>query len=118
MTLPVDDAEQLPCKVVLASTSAKSLLNEVQIGVAQAKTQLRLVGFLANDDPAARMYAGWTAKTCTDNGFAFDLLTITRESIEERLLEVNTDPSAHGIIVYYPIFGNRQDKYLQNILSL
>ena len=41
--------------------------------MAEVKTELvalgrkpLLVGFLANTDPAAKMYADWTNKTCTD----------------------------------------------------
>lgn len=117
MTPSVADVDQLPCKVVLASTIARTLLNEVQAGVTQTTTQPRLVGFLANNDPPAQMYADWTSKACAENGFAFDLRTVTRDSIEEHLLEANNDTAVHGIIVYYPIFRNRQDQYLQNIVS-
>jgi methylenetetrahydrofolate dehydrogenase (NAD+) len=54
------------CKVVLAGSIAKSLLAEVQDGLQELEHPPRLVGFLANQDPAARMYADWTAKTCKE----------------------------------------------------
>ena len=55
-----------PCKTVLAGTVAKGLLSEVNEGLSKLSKAPHLVGFLANTDPAARMYADWTAKTCRE----------------------------------------------------
>ena len=38
-----------------------------------------------------------------------------REELESRLIEANNDQAIDGVIVYYPIFNNRQDQYLQQI---
>jgi methylenetetrahydrofolate dehydrogenase (NAD+) len=54
------------CKVVLAKNIANGLLAEVQEGLKTLDKKPHLVGFLANDDPAARMYADWTEKTCLE----------------------------------------------------
>ncbi len=54
------------CKVVLAGTVAKNLLAEIAEGLQQLDKPPLLVGFLANIDPAARMYADWTARTCNE----------------------------------------------------
>lgn len=54
------------CKVVLASSIAKQLTAQVQSDVKALGQAPRLHGFLANQDPAARMYADWTAKTCKE----------------------------------------------------
>lgn len=54
------------CKVVLAKGIAKALLDEVQTGLSKLDSVPRLVGFLANGDPAAEMYADWSAKTCIE----------------------------------------------------
>jgi methylenetetrahydrofolate dehydrogenase (NAD+) len=54
------------CKVVLAANIAKKLAAEVADGLAKLDRKPHLVGFLANKDPAARMYADWTGKTCID----------------------------------------------------
>lgn len=54
------------CKVVLAGTIAASLKAEVAEGLSKLVTSPLLVGFLANADPGAKMYANWTAKTCTE----------------------------------------------------
>ncbi|TVY51045.1 Methylenetetrahydrofolate dehydrogenase [NAD(+)] [Lachnellula cervina] len=108
------------CKVFLAGTIARGLLAEVAEGLSKLDTKPRLVGFLANDDPAARMYADWSAKTCIENGFDFDLRIVGKEEIEERILAANTDSTVHGIIVYYPIFPrpSGQDRYIQQIVAL
>ncbi|KAH9878926.1 NAD-dependent 5,10-methylenetetrahydrafolate dehydrogenase [Plenodomus biglobosus] len=112
-------AEEKPnCKVILANNIAKSLLEEVRDGLSKIERKPLLVGFLSSADPAARVYAEWTGKTCVENGFAFDLREVDRELLEDRLIEANNDSSVDGIIVYYPIFGNRQDQYLQQIVSI
>ncbi|KAJ6257723.1 hypothetical protein Dda_7511 [Drechslerella dactyloides] len=54
------------CKVVLAGTIAKGLLEEVQASLKTLQHTPKLVGFLANSDPAARMYADWTARSCAE----------------------------------------------------
>ena len=54
------------CKVVLASTVAKELLVEVTDGLSRVVKPPLLVGFLANEDPAARKYAEWTDRTCRE----------------------------------------------------
>ncbi|KAF1829813.1 NAD(P)-binding protein [Decorospora gaudefroyi] len=110
--------DQPNCKVVLANNIAKSLLEEVRNGLTNIDGKPLLVGFLASPDPAARVYAEWTGKTCADNGFAFDLRQVDREQLEDRLIEANNDAAVDGIIVYYPIFGNRQDQYLQQIVAI
>jgi len=79
------NAAELPkaaqtCKVVLASAVAKGLLAEIQHhllemsdtgpggpdGVTFHNPVFKLVGFLANDDPAAKVYADFCAKTCVE----------------------------------------------------
>ena len=54
------------CKVVLAGSVAKGLLAEVAVGLSHLDNVPLLVGFLANTDPAARMYADWTGQTCKE----------------------------------------------------
>ncbi|KAL6720705.1 Methylenetetrahydrofolate dehydrogenase [NAD(+)] [Lecanora helva] len=103
------------CKVVLAATIAKDLLAEVTQGLATVKRAPLLVGFLANKDPAARKYAEWTGRTCQENGFKFQMREVDREELESSIISANEDELIDGIIVYYPIFGNRQDQYLQQI---
>jgi methylenetetrahydrofolate dehydrogenase (NAD+) len=51
------------------------------------------------------------------SGFAYELREVDREELEDALIDANNDPKVDGIMVYYPIFGNRQDQYLQQIVS-
>jgi methylenetetrahydrofolate dehydrogenase (NAD+) len=54
------------CKTILAGTIAKGLLSEVQAGLSKLDRQPHLLGILGNDDPAAKVYANWTQKTCKE----------------------------------------------------
>jgi methylenetetrahydrofolate dehydrogenase (NAD+) len=67
-----------------------------------------LVGFLANEDPAAMKYAEWTAKTCAETGVDFELRKVSKMDLEEKITEANEDKSVNGIMVYYPVFGGKQ----------
>ncbi|OQD73878.1 hypothetical protein PENDEC_c013G05451 [Penicillium decumbens] len=106
------------CKVILAKNVANGLLSEVQEGVKTLEKPPHLVGFLANNDPAALMYAQWTQKTCEEYGFKYSLREVSRDDIEGAILAANADNDVDGIIVYYPIFNNRQDQYLQQIVDV
>ncbi|KAJ3339836.1 hypothetical protein HDU93_007721 [Gonapodya sp. JEL0774] len=75
------------------------------------------VGFLGNDDPAARKYAKWTAKSCAEVGIRFELREVPRVELEDRIIDANVDPTVHGIMVYYPCFGPSIDQYLQNVVA-
>jgi methylenetetrahydrofolate dehydrogenase (NAD+) len=84
-----------------------------------------LVGLLANTDPAAKKYAEWTGKACIADGIRYELRTIDDPiDVEAALCDANDDPRVHGIIVYYPIFGQvesfsgeSQDDYLRDTVS-
>lgn len=104
-------------ETVLASTVAKSYIEEIKTGVEALDRSPVLVGFLANSDPAARMYADWTAKTAQSIGFAYELREVDKEDLEEAIISANEDDSVDGIMVYFPVFGGGQDQYLQQVLS-
>lgn len=78
-----------------------------------------LVGFLANDDPAAESYANWTKKTCEEMGFEYQLRRVqNKDFLEERIIEANNDDAVDGIMIYFPVFGDAQDQYLKQVISL
>lgn len=54
------------CKVVLAGHVAQSLMVEISTALERLEKPPLLVGFLANNDPAAKMYAEWTERTCNE----------------------------------------------------
>lgn len=68
----------------------------------------KLVGFLANEDPASIKYAECTSKTCEETGVIFELRKCNREELKDQIIEANEDDSVHGIMVYYPVFGDLQ----------
>jgi methylenetetrahydrofolate dehydrogenase (NAD+) len=84
-----------------------------------------LVGLLANTDPAAKKYAEWTGKACRADGLRYELRILNDPiDVEAALIDANDDPRVHGIIVYYPIFGQEesfsgasQDDYLRDTVS-
>ena len=84
-----------------------------------------MVGLLANKDPAAKQYAEWTGKACKNDGLRYELRMIDDPiDVENALIDANDDPDVHGIIVYYPIFGQEesfsgasQDDYLRDTVS-
>lgn len=84
-----------------------------------------LVGILANSDPSAIQYSEWTRKTLESDGFRYELRTLSDPiDVERELTRANDDPDVHGIIVYYPIFGQvesfsgtNQDDYLRDSIS-
>ena len=51
------------------------------------------------------------------SGFLFQLRRVHREDLEDQILATNQDDSVDGIIVYYPVFNDRQDQYLQQIVD-
>lgn len=76
-----------------------------------------MVGFLANEDPAAKRYAEWTARSCNETGVRFNLIKVHKDALEPNIIDANLDKDVNGIMVYYPIFGNHLDLYLQNRVS-
>lgn len=108
---------------------SKPFRNEIKQKVAALKKEgiesPLLVGLLANKDPAARKYAEWTGKACRADGLRYELRILDDPiEVESALIDANDDPRVHGIIVYYPIFGQQesfsgesQDDYLRDTVS-
>jgi methylenetetrahydrofolate dehydrogenase (NAD+) len=91
--------------------------SQIKEDIKERNIRPKLVGFLANEDPAAIKYADWTAKTCAETGVDFELRKTTKLELEEKITEANEDKSVNGIMVYYPVFGGKQDLYLQSCVS-
>lgn len=63
------------------------------------------------------MYANWTSKTCESLGFKYDLIEVNKNDLETALIKANKDDEVNGIMVYFPVFGDKQDQYLQQLIS-
>ncbi|KAI8384457.1 uncharacterized protein BYT42DRAFT_492662 [Radiomyces spectabilis] len=105
------------CKTVLASKVSASFRDQIKADIKERNIRPKLVGFLANEDPAAMKYAEWTSKTCAETGVEFELRKVDKQDLEEKITEANQDKSVNGIMVYYPVFGGKQDLYLQSCVS-
>ncbi|CAK9096137.1 Methylenetetrahydrofolate dehydrogenase [NAD(+)] [Durusdinium trenchii] len=95
----------------------------------------KLVGFLANTDPAAKKYAEWTGKAMSADNLRFELREVQESNLEdgrprqtlvvglgadskrlaamaspkdkEELEKANKEVGVDGIMIYYPVFGQR-----------
>jgi len=112
---------------VLADEVAKPFREEIQAAVRALPGGVgpKLVGFIANQDPAARKYAEWTEKAFTQDLLRFELRQVEEHELETKIEEANQDPDVSGIMIYYPVFGQRpsfhgpsQDDYLRDCVSL
>lgn len=65
-----------------------------------------LVGFLASDDPAAKAYARWTKRAFEADHLNFELREVKKTELINKLEEASEDKDVHGIMIYYPCFGN------------
>ncbi|KAJ3410880.1 hypothetical protein HDV05_003135 [Chytridiales sp. JEL 0842] len=108
----------MACKTILSAEVAASFINDLKVAISKAEEAPLLVGFLANDDPAAKKYAEWTKKTCEECGIRFEARECARQDLEDQLFEANKDKKVNGIMIYYPVFGGPQDAYLQNSVSV
>ena len=85
--------------------------------ITEFDSQVKLVSFLANNDPSAEQYAEVTKKSCARSGIVFELRKIGREELEDAVIAANNDDTIHGILVYYPVFGGGHDQYIQNCVN-
>lgn len=43
---------------------------------------------------------------------------MSKDGLEDAILEANANPGINGIMVYYPVFGGGQDRYIQELVAL
>ncbi|GAA5836160.1 hypothetical protein JCM11251_007385 [Rhodosporidiobolus azoricus] len=114
---------------VTGEAVAKPFRADLTSAVSALPVKPKLVGILANSSSPSRAYASWTAKACEAVGIEYELRevgivaegategTAEQGEVEEAILAANEDEAVNGIMVYYPIFGPRQDGYLQQAVS-
>eukprot|EP00440_Ansanella_granifera_P037049 gb/GFBE01040205.1/.p1 GENE.gb/GFBE01040205.1/~~gb/GFBE01040205.1/.p1 ORF type:complete len:333 (+),score=80.54 gb/GFBE01040205.1/:1-999(+) len=111
---------------VLADEVAAPFRQEIRDAVAKMEGGVgpKLVGFLANGDPAAKKYAEWTGKAFVADNLRFELREVQEGNLEEELEKANKEPGVDGIMIYYPVFGQRpsfhggsHDDYLRDTVS-
>ncbi|CAK9088749.1 unnamed protein product [Durusdinium trenchii] len=110
---------------VLADEVAAPFREEIREAVAtMGGVGPKLVGFLANTDPAAKKYAEWTGKAMSADNLRFELREVQESNLEEELEKANKEVGVDGIMIYYPVFGQRpsfhggsHDDYLRDTVS-
>lgn len=103
--------------LVSPSTVAARYRAEIKQEIRALGTQLKVVGFLAGDYGPSHTYANYTKEACEELGIAYELRQLPRLELEKAIAETNEDSSVHGIMLYYPIFGNEQDRYLKDVVD-
>ena len=98
-------------------TLAERYFHEAATDVAQCPKRPRVLGLIASTDKPSLAYARATKQRFLDVGMDYELEHQSRLDLEARILEANTDPSVHGIFVYFPVFGNQHDDYLRNLIT-
>ncbi|PWN24143.1 NAD(P)-binding protein [Microstroma glucosiphilum] len=132
-------SETNPGKLVSAAAIAKpfvdSITSQIESRVTSGKRRPRLVGILATPSPPSIAYAEWTKKACESVGMEFDIWRTwdqaegaeppseddkkpgLEDDVEDLIIAANADETVDGIMVYFPVFGGRQDTYLSQIIK-
>jgi methylenetetrahydrofolate dehydrogenase (NAD+) len=96
---------------------AEKYRNELKTKIANFETPLKVKGFIATDDKPSLSYANATKKAFEEIGFKYELKKVPRLSLESAILFANAEKETHGIFIYFPVFGNEEDKYLRNLVT-
>lgn len=103
--------------LVAPATVAARYRAEIRQEIRSLATPLKVVGFLSGDYGPSLTYAEYTRSACADLGIAYELRILPRLKLEQGIRQANDDPTVHGIMIYYPIFGNEQDRYLKDLVD-
>jgi len=103
--------------LVAPATVAARYRAEIRQEIRSLGTRLKVVGFLAGDYGPSLTYSGYTRSACEELGIAYELRCLPRLQLEQGIRQANADPAVHGIMIYYPVFGNEQDRYLKDLVD-
>jgi len=103
--------------LVTSEQVAARYRNEIRAELRALGYPLKVLGLLTGDYGPSHTYARYTRKACEDLGLSYDLRQVPRLELEAIILAANEDPAVHGIMVYYPVFGNEQDRYLKDLVD-
>ncbi|XP_063900963.1 uncharacterized protein LOC135120569 [Zophobas morio] len=90
--------------------------NKVRDVISGLKKKPAIVAFFANPDEGKIRIAESIKRACLKTGISFELSQVSKYDLEEEVLKANEDEAITGIIINYPVFGNRQDEYLKNVI--
>lgn len=103
--------------IIKAGEVAKAYRDQLSADVAQLGEQLTLVGFLATDQRPSHTYSTYVARACADVGVRYVERRVAPEALRDALVAANNDDGVHGIMVYYPIFGDARDRGFRELVS-
>ena len=96
---------------------AADFRNAVRAAVSALPEKLRLIGLIATESAPSLTYSNYTRAGCDDVGIEFELRHVSRLELETEIERANADPNAHGIMIYYPVFGTDRDRYLKDVVD-
>ena len=100
--------------VKVLSSKFKSELYEI---IQARKMQVNVIGLIASKDPASIKYAGYTASAAQGAGINYQLKETRAQDVVSVIKALNANTQIHGIIVYFPIFGDERDKEIKNEIA-
>ncbi|PLX88749.1 MAG: methylenetetrahydrofolate dehydrogenase [Desulfuromonas sp.] len=103
--------------LVASKTVAARYRAEIKNEIRLLDTQLKVVGLLTGDYGPSHTYAEYTRNACEELGISYELRHVPRLEMEQAIFDVNNDPTIHGVMVYYPIFANEQDRFLKDLVD-
>jgi len=104
-------------RIIDPSQVAADFRDHIRREIETLGVKLHLAGLLATDYGPSQTYADYTRKGCEDVGISFELRKAPRTEMEDIISAVNDDPSVHGVMVYYPVFGIEQDNYIKDLVA-
>ncbi|MFR9728823.1 bifunctional methylenetetrahydrofolate dehydrogenase/methenyltetrahydrofolate cyclohydrolase [Saccharopolyspora sp. MS10] len=107
----------MPAEVLDPSDLAETFRAQIRAEVAALPEPLTLAGFRVEGDGPTQTYAEYTRRGCEKVGIRFDQRVLPAEEVERAVHEAGSDPSVHGIFLYYPILGLAQDRWLREIVD-
>lgn len=118
-------------ELINVTSIAEPFREQIRTRIDQIKKEISgsegplLVGLLSGEDAGALRYAHWTRKACERDGIRYELRKVARTDLEDAIEAANEDSKVHGIMVYYPVFGNHPsffggttDDYLRNSVAV
>lgn len=106
----------MSARLIDPSVIAASFRTQLRDEVAGIRQPLTLLGLLAEGDAPSATYAAYTQKGCDDVGIRFVLRHVKAHEAEQAIREANAADDVHGMLVYYPIAGER-DRWLRELVD-
>jgi methylenetetrahydrofolate dehydrogenase (NADP+) / methenyltetrahydrofolate cyclohydrolase len=107
----------MTARIVDPSAVAQEFRSALRQEIAALPTPLQLLGLISGNHGPAHTYAEYTRKACEELGVSFALKNVARVEAEASVVAANQDAAVHGILIYYPIFGTEQDRYLRDTVD-